>query len=96
MAAIRGWTIVTTDEVDSYFSKKKDDFVRIKKPYTIDLPLWRADTQTSDAQWRVFHQKDQAERYIKQFLKSDDYRVVPVVLSACKRRKADVPSRSDD
>lgn len=85
MAVLHGFTIVDTECVD--FRGLAGP--KLKRPYFHDLPLYRADTDRSDSMWRVFHRRAHAERYIKQFLKSDDYRVVPVTLrsSELKPRK---------
>lgn len=79
MQTRRGFTIVTTEFVE-YTNDHNQR--QLKHPYAQDLPLYRADTPDSEAMYRVFSRERYALKYIERFLKADDYRVVPVVLSA--------------
>jgi len=92
ISPIRGWIIVEAECVDA-----DDECEPLKHPYTHDLPLYRCDEPDGKvAAWRVFNRKLDAELYIKEKLRCEDYRVVPVVVRDDKRRSRPQPEKEEN
>lgn len=76
LGTIRGWMIVTDEVVDCRDVRGKT--VALRRPYVCDLGLYRAESPNENGLYRVFHTKRHAIDYIKKYLISEGYRVVPV------------------